>query len=306
MKKISKKKILKHRVVNQCACIAKAFFASPKSLFDRIPELQPLQMKTVAVFGLGCLGAPSVLEFARSGIGFIRIVDYDIVDPATTVRWPFGFAAAGKKKVSVLSDFINKNYPYIQCETHDFKVGQLRDISSGNTPDQEVIDEILRDVDLVYDCTADLGVQHFLTDYVRNRRISYIGLAGTLGGWGGKIFRIRPWLKTGCWNCYRIACDEKSIPEPTSAPDQKGTVQPVGCADPTFTGAGFDMLQIALTGTRMAVSTLCEGTEGAYPTINWDFMHVSLRNDEGLIIPPKYEPYNIKPNPDCPNCNGRP
>ncbi len=285
--------------------MAKAFYASPKELSKRIPELQPLREKTIAVFGLGCLGAPSALEFVRAGVGFIRFVDYDFVDPATTVRWPIGFSAAGRKKTDVLSEFIRENYPYVQCDAICFKVGQIREPGSGKPPDQKVIDDILDGVDLIYDCTAELGVQQFLTDLAGSHRIPYIGLSGTLGAWGGHIFRIRPWLGTGCWHCYLMACDDETIPEPPSAPEKDGQTQPVGCADPTFTGAGFDILQVALMGVRMAVSTICEGINGAYPSFDWDAVHIRLRSESGSLIAPKFDTYQIDPNPECQRCHGK-
>ncbi len=229
--------------------MARAYYASPKNLAARIPELHPLHKKTIVLFGLGCLGAPSVLEFARAGVGFVHLVDYDVVDPATTVRWPIGFTAAGEKKIYVLSEFIRQNYPYIQCDCFDVKIGRVQNIDSEKSLplDQQMIDEIVAGADLIYDCTAEWGVQHFLSDYASICQIPYIGLSGTWGAWGGRVVRIVP-NRTGCWSCYRLACKEGIIPEPPCAPDEegKGLVQPTGCADPTFTGAGFDMLQIAL------------------------------------------------------------
>lgn len=285
---------------------ARAYYTSPKNLATRIPELQPLYKKTIVVFGLGCLGAPSVLEFARAGVGFVRLVDYDTVDPATTVRWPIGFTAAGDKKVHVLSEFIRQNYPYIQCNIFDVKIGSVRstDPKRSLPVNQKTIEGIVDGADLIYDCTAEWGVQYFLADYARRCQIPYIGLSGTWGAWGGRIIRFRPWKGTGCWFCYRLACKEGAIPEPLSAPDEQGSVQPTGCADPTFTGAGFDMLQVALVGVRMAVSTLCEDTANAYPPINWDAVHIRLRSEDGLLIPPSFDTYKIKPHPECPRCRG--
>ncbi|HUT61375.1 MAG TPA: hypothetical protein VNA25_26300, partial [Phycisphaerae bacterium] len=155
-------------------------------------------------------------------------------------------------------------------------------------------------VDLIYDATVEPGVQHFLTDYAWIHKIPYIGLSATLGGWGGKVFRVRPQTEAGCWFCYRLWCDDHSIPEPPSAPEGQGTVQPTGCADPTFTGAGFDILQVALMGVRMAVSTLCEGTSQSYPFASWDVVHIRLRGDDGALVPPRYDTYNITPHPLCP------
>ncbi len=237
--------------------MAKVFYASPKDVAGRIPELRPLNAKTVVVVGLGTLGAPSVLEFARAGVGCIRMIDHDIVDASTTVRWPLGFTAAGHKKVVVLNNFIERNYPYTQCEVFDFRIGAPRDANSSKPPQQAVIADIFAEADVIYDCTAELGVQHFLTDWAWKEGVLYVGVSGTLGGWGGKVFRIRGRRGTGCWCCYRKSCQDGAIPEPPGAQDDQGTVQTTGCADLTFTGAGFDMLQVALAGVRMVVSTLC-------------------------------------------------
>ena len=289
---------------------ANVFYASPTDLFARIPELKPLRKKTVAVFGLGCLGAPSVLEFARAGVRCIRLVDFDIVDPGTSVRWPFGFSVAGDQKVAVLQEFITKNHPYTKCaksDVFDFKVGAMRgiDLTKSSPMAQETMEKIVADSDLIYDSTAEWGVQHFLTDYASRYQIPYIGLSGTPGAWGGRVVRIIP-NRTGCWSCYRLACNEDIIPEPPYAPDEEGEglVQPTGCADPTFTGAGFDMLQIALMGVRMAVSTMCEGVPGAYPSFDWDAIHITLRIEKGALIAPRFDTYRIDPNPKCPRCHG--
>ena len=264
--------------------LARAYYASPEDLAVRVPELRLLRDKTIAVIGLGCLGAPSVLELARAGVMRLRLVDYDTVDPATTVRWPMGFGIAGQKKVHILHEIIRRDYPYTEAEPFDLKIGQVRCPEDGPTSQQSVLEGILSGADLIYDSTAELGVQHLLTDYAWCKGITYVGVSGTLGGWGGKVFRIQPCPDKGCWFCYRMQCDAGDIPEPPSAPNDQGKVQPTGCADPTFTGAGFDMLQVAIAGVRMAVSTLCEGVAGAYPSASWDAVHLRLRADDGSLI----------------------
>ena len=284
--------------------LAKAFYASPEDLAERIPELQPLREKTIAVFGLGCLGAHSVLEFARGGVGHLRLADYDTVDPAAAVRWPIGLVAAGAKKAQVLRDVVRYHYPYTEPVAFDFRIGRVRTFDSDLPSDQSQIESIMRGVDLIYDSTAELGVQHFLTDYAWDRRIAYVGISGTLGGWGGQVYRIRQHPGGGCWFCYRLACEDNTIPEPPSAPQDEGTVQPTGCADPTFTGAGFDMLEVAVAGVRMAVSTLCEGTTNTYPSTSWDVTHIHLRDENGALIAPAFETYNINPHPRCSRSHG--
>ena len=291
--------------LNPGCFLAKAFYADREDLKARVPELHPLSQKTIAVVGLGTLGAPSVLEFARGGMGCIRMVDHDVVDPATSVRWPFGFGVSGRKKGAVLQDFIQHNYPYTSTQWLDQRLGSVRRLTADKSSHLEQLEGVLDSVDLIYDATAELGVNHFLADYAWQERTPYIGIDATLGGWGGSAFRIQ-WKDTGgCWMCYRLACAQNGgIPEPPSAPSEDGNVQPVGCADPTFTGAGFDMLQIAAAGVRLAVSTLCAGAQGAYPPVTWDVVHIALRDNNGGVIPPEFRVYEIKAHPDCKRCSG--
>ena len=81
MKKRNRSK-KKHRKDNNKADLffVRAGRAGREDLTSRIPELSQLHKKTVTVIGLGCLGAPSVLELARCGVGEIRIIDFDIVE----------------------------------------------------------------------------------------------------------------------------------------------------------------------------------------------------------------------------------
>jgi molybdopterin/thiamine biosynthesis adenylyltransferase len=281
--------------------LAKAYYASRKELEQRVPELRPLTCKTIAVVGLGCLGAPSALEFAKAGVGDLRLVDPDKVDPATVVRWPWGFQASGHSKVELIHNIISRNYPYTKIKQFDFRIGSIRNPDQSPASHLDIIEDILADVDLIYDTTAELGVQQFLSDWAWTRGIAYVGVSGTFGGWGGKAFRIRRLPGAGCWFCYRCHCDEGTIPEPPSAPDQQGNVQPTGCADPTFTGAGFDMLQIALSGVRLAVSTLCEGVADGYPAIEHDAIHIGFRSNDGQLILPSYRGYSVTIHPECRN-----
>lgn len=284
------------------ACyLPRAYYASAEDIGQRIAELHPLREKVVAVIGLGCLGAPSAIEFAKAGMKELRLVDHDTVDPATAARWPVGFRAAGHNKAHLLHEIVRLNYPHTVSRPFELRIGGVRHPESDPESNLTTIERILDGVDLIYDSTAELGVQHFLSDWAWSRGMTYIGVAGRLGGWGGRAFRIRPTPDKGCWFCYRLHCEQGTIPEPPSAPDAQGNVQPTGCADPTFTGAGFDMLEIALAGMRLAVSTLCEGHAGAYPQSDWDAVHLRIRGDDGALVPPAYSTYQITRHPECPN-----
>lgn len=267
---------------------------------ERIPELFPLCEKKVAVFGLGCVGAPSAIELARAGVGHIAILDSDFVDPPTTTRWPLGISAAGLNKVDVISDFIRRNYPYTKVTQYLHRLGAARLGHPTDRSDHQVLREMLQTTDLIYDATAEFGVQHVLSEHAWQMKIPYVSVDATQGGWGGRVFRSKPNGVAGCWICFQKALTEGRIEPPPYNP--AGSVQPQGCGDPTFTGAGFDLLQVALTGVRIAVSTLCDGVPDAYPAISWDAMVMGFRDKHGSLISPQFTTFVLPRDPVCPRC----
>ncbi len=266
----------------------------------RTPELQTMREKSIAVFGVGCLGSISVLEFARAGVGNLRLMDHDFVDPATMGRWPLGLIEAGRYKVHAISEFLNSNYPSTQVTPVLHRIGGVRD-SSNSDSDNSIIQNFVSDVSLIFDATAEIGVQHYLSTLARDLKIPYIAVTGTYGAWGGKVLSIIPGQTEGCWMCYRYACNDGTIKEPPY--DPQGKVQPQGCGEVTFTGAGFDMGEISIAGVRTAVSTLCNQHQGGYPSTPWDVLTMAFRDDSGQLIVPKFTSYRLECHPECSLCH---
>jgi len=274
--------------------IARATRASRQDLLARIPELASLSDRTISIVGLGCVGAPSALQFAKAGVGKIRMLDDDFVDPAASVRWPLGFSSAGKSKVTALEEFIKKNYPYTEVKPYFYRIG-----AALVTDERHVIEDFVRDTDLIYDASAEIGVNHFLSDLARDLRLPYIAVSSTPGGWGGRIIRHRPGITEGCWMCARHAFDSENILLP---PMSDEFVQPEGCASPTFTGASFDVEEVALMGMRVVADTLTTG-DRRYPSLNWDIAVLTIRNESGAIVGPVWQTYPLQRSPNCENCS---
>lgn len=282
------------------------YFARPgwapmDGAFVRAPELHPLRSRTIAQFGVGCLGAPSALEFARGGLGELRILDDDQVDPATTVRWPFGLSAAGLPKVEVIADFVARNYPSTRVLHLRHRLGATRPPEGESRTDHKAIEQMTEGASLVFDATAEVGVQHYLSDVAAAIGIPYVSVVGTYGGWGGEVVCITPGRTEGCWMCYRCSVEDGTIP--VCPADPNGRIQPRGCGDVTFTAAGFDMAQVALMGVRTAVATLCGDAKGGYPAAPWDVLTLTLRDEGGRLIVPVIRGHQLRKHPGCPRCN---
>lgn len=266
--------------------------AGVQDLTSRAPELRPLREHTVAVVGLGCLGAPSALEFARAGVGELRLLDCDRIDAAGSIRWPFGLHWAGLPKADALRHFIRSHYPLTKPIPFVHKLG-------ASDSDVSVLNQTLDGATLIYDAAAEVGISYFLADWARHAGIPYVGVWSLQGAWGGQVARLLPGGATGCWYCLQRAKTEGQIPAPPH--DPKGWFQPTGCADPTFFGAGFDLSSIALAGVRLAVATMLVG-RGAYPPSRDDVLVLSWRDEHGVLITPQISGFRLSPFSDCPVC----
>lgn len=271
----------------------------PSDFLDRAPELRSLQEERIAVFGLGCLGAPSALEFARSGIGEIALLDGDHVEFSTAVRWPFGLGYAGRLKAQTLALAIEEHYPYTRVEWLNHQLGGTRHSADRERSDEEAMSIMLERTSLIYDASADAGLQYYLADTARQRNIPYVGVAGKQGGWGGYVVRLVPGVTEGCWMCLQHLWGEHfPLPSAASTP----FIQPVGCGSPTFLAAGFDMTQLALHGVRMAVSVLTSGSDPRYPEGDWDLLVWSTRDANGAPIPPTAAVHQLPRYSGCSVC----
>ena len=275
---------------------ARAARAGANDMLARIPELCPLRKKKVALLGLGCVGAPSALEFARAGVGTLHIMDGDFVEPGTTVRWPVGITAAGKNKSKFLEELIRSDYPYTEVASWQHRIGSA---VGDQEPDAKVLSDFLAGVDLVFDASAELGVTYALADLARELVVPFVAISSTPGGWGGRVARIVPSRTPGCWMCLQQALLDERIAPPPFNPAE--AVQPEGCAAPTFTGASFDVQEISLAGVRLAISTLCGADASGYPDVDWDVAVLTIRDGAGLKMP-SWKTYTLERHPLCQVC----
>lgn len=281
--------------------IARAGRAGRDDLAARVPETRGLRDKTALILGLGGIGAPVAIELARAGIGCMRLVDHDYVDPGTAVRYPLGLRSAGLPKPQAIAHWINANLPYASVETVNYRIGTIRRDAEGPT-EQEIWEDLLKDVDLVIDATAEWGVHNAASTLARSRGVPYVEAATRAGAWGGVIARITPSSTDPCWICYQFLLEDLRTATPPIGPsvNPAGMKQPAGCADPTFTGTGFDVGSFALALTRLAVGMLLDGQGDGYPTPPWDVAIVNLRDSKGVLDAPAWQTWKLDAHPKCP------
>src|SRR5438093_1867158 len=114
--------------------------------------LRKLQESSVAVIGVGGVGSAAAYYLARSGVGHLKLVDQDIVESANLQR----LHSATKNdlfhpKADAIANRLSEEAEWCNVEP------MVETVTDRNA------DELLRDVDLIYD-----GLDNFRTRYILN------------------------------------------------------------------------------------------------------------------------------------------
>ena len=279
----------------------RADWGGEKALTQRAPALRPLRNKSVLQIGLGSLGSPVSLHLARAGLGQLHLVEYDELQVGNTIRWALGWQYVGFHKAHALAGYVAQEYPYTQVHPHHVRIGAPY---PPNTPsDYQIIRELAERTDLIIDSAASHRVSHFLADLAKELGKPYLWLTTTHGAAGGVVGRILPDRpRGGCWHCFQHGLADKSIRLPADTGPEE--VQPGGCSQRTFIGAGIDSDEIALLAARLAVATLSRNEQSGYPDFAWDIAVADLTRNE-LSIAPDWTSYASVKNSACRTCNSQ-
>lgn len=266
------------------------------SRFDleaRLPTNMRLGERCIALAGLGALGGELAIELAKAGVGRLRGLDFDTVEAGTTVRWPAGLTTVGQLKTGYLSERIQVDYPYTTFEPVLMQIGGSARGGPEEANELDSLDAFIAEADLLIDATAEIGVQQALAAVAADRGVPAIFVSATEGARGGLVARIDP-AAGGCWMCLQLALEAGDIPVPAHA--EPLTLQPRGCSDLTYSGAGFDLLPVSAQAARVAAATL---TPGAASSGSIVFV-CSLAEDN--LAPPQWSSHPLSSRPDCPIC----
>jgi ubiquitin-protein ligase len=275
----------------------RADWGGKQAVFRRAPFLLPLTTKKVLLIGLGSLGSPVGIHLARAGIGKLDLVDYDDLQAGNTIRWALGWQFAAFHKAGALAAYISRDYPYTKVQGHHIRIGA--NYPAGTESDYEQIRALSENADLIIDASANQRVSHFLADLARELEKPYLWLTTTHGAAGGIVGRVIG-AEGACWHCFQYGLGDNSIHLPKDS--GAAEVQPGGCSQPTFIGAGIDSDEIALLAARLAIATLSAGERNGYQDFPWNAAVADLKSDEHSIAP-NWTIYSYPKHSHCRACN---
>ncbi len=243
--------------------------------YVRIPDLDGLEQKRAVLIGCGSLGSKIAANLAASGVNRFGLVDFDYFEPNNSVRHELGIEYFGMNKEKALLERLCSLNPVVaeHSSTLTFQVGGI-----GSVALEQQFYDLLKDADIMIDCSGVHSARHFLNEISFERGIPLVVASVTNGAWAGEIIRMVPG-KTPCYLCW---LDQYYNHKPPSAPLAKGEVFAPGCDQPTFTGTTYDLGIVAGLATSMCVETLLSG--GEKTDLSKNYIRWSGRDKDGNQI----------------------
>jgi len=132
---------------------------------------EKLKKGRVAIAGAGGLGSNVALSLTRIGVGFIKIIDFDVVEPSNLNRQQYYVKHIGMKKVHAIKEILKEVNPFVNIEAIDKKI------------EKENIEELFKDVDIIVEAFDNpeykaMLVNEVLTKFKYKKMVSASGMAG--------------------------------------------------------------------------------------------------------------------------------
>jgi molybdopterin/thiamine biosynthesis adenylyltransferase len=211
---------------------------------------QKLAKACVAVVGVGGLGTVSALYLTLAGVGYIRVIDHDIIEPHNLHR-----------QILYTPDDLHS----LKAEVAAKRLGQVNPLIKVEAVSENInshtVERILEGIDCVVD-----GLDNMITRYIVNRacvktNVPYV--FGAASGIEGNLSVFAP-PETGCLECL--------IPNLSDNQIQTGNTRGVIGATPGIIGSLQTMETIKLltdTGSTLKNKLLtCDFKDMDFTTIN--------------------------------------
>jgi hypothetical protein len=274
------------------ALIIRTLRAGHQDLISRAPATSGLSTKSIALFGTGAVGAPLAVELARNGVGELKLLDGDVVEPGNTIRWPIGSSAWGRAKTQALADFIAREYPATKVSYVNHALGTF--VPQTGFGDFAALNEMLAAVDLVIDGTASFGTTSLIQDQARLRSLPLIALYASPSVAGGVVALFMP--NEGCPVCLEWAWEDETsgIAPPPGMFAVAELIQPPGCAERTFSGTFFDLQELSLQAMRVVAGFFA----GGVPRSSSVVYTLAFEDQDGIRVP-AWRKNSLPPHSQC-------
>ena len=158
---------------------------------QKIEEIkEKLRNSSIGIAGLGGLGSNAAVALARTGLGRLVLVDYDVVEKSNLNRQYYFFGQVGMKKTDALKENITRINADVIVEIHDLKLIK------------GAMDRFFKDVDVVIEALDDAEIK---TAFIEEIMLKHpdkpiVGASGVAGY--GHSDRIKTIKSGNLYMCY--------------------------------------------------------------------------------------------------------
>lgn len=144
-----------------------------------------LKKGRIVIAGLGGLGSNAALALARSGVGHLLLVDFDVVEPSNLNRQAYFIEQIGLPKVDALEAIIKKVNPFVQIEKHNIMV------------DAQNIETLFKNADIVIEAFDRPDTKAMLVNTVLQKlpKTFIIAGSGMAGYFSNNIIKTKKLMK---------------------------------------------------------------------------------------------------------------
>jgi len=271
----------------------------------RQPNLAAISSKTVAVVGAGALGSQIASLLARAGVGHFLLVDPDVFTAGNRVRHELDLTDVGRYKTAGLADRLRRLNPRCEVRERRQRLGGLDApmLSAIQAEDDQLASELIG-ADLIVNSSADSTAGFHCAKLACGTGTPVLHAWVGPGAWGGRILIQRDGPQpSGCTECLARWQEGGGVEIPPLPEDPHPVeVLEAGCADPSFTGPGFELTAAAAAAVRVAAQLLAEQAGADYPLVDFDLLTLGFR--AAIHAQPESRKGWLPVHPDCTICSG--
>lgn len=173
---------------------------------------QALSSSRVAIVGMGALGSVIAQHLVRSGVGYVRIIDRDLIEWSNLQRQML----YTEKDVLALLPKAQAAAQHLREMNSDVIIEPvIADLTAANAQ------ELLSDVHLIVDGSDNFSVRYLINDYSIKNNVPWI-YGGAVGA-SGMTMTILPHETP----CYRCLFSEPPAPGTTDSCETAGVISPI-------------------------------------------------------------------------------
>ncbi|MDP2644042.1 MAG: ThiF family adenylyltransferase [Desulfobacterales bacterium] len=211
-----------------------------EQLFSRGAFCEELKSKSFLLIGLGTVGSHVAEYLARGGVENITLIDSDDLTAGNLTRHILLLENVTKKKSVCVADRLRSINPFIRVSSHPYSF--------------PLKDDLLKDVDVIIDCTASNDVLHYLDQADTGKGALLITLSISMGA--KRLYMYSCFMKKYTAKDYFDEMQYWFRKDHEEFQHLELPREGVGCWHPVFPALGVDVVLLVANAVKLIVNQI--------------------------------------------------